>query len=179
MENKVTSTDFWRLNGDLHRITSELIENGGELTEDMAHEIERINLKQETLVDAIFQMQQKTDSQVVAIDAEIKRLQGLKKARQKSIESLKNYLLDYMLSNGIQAVESDLINAKVMAGRESVYVDEDTELAPFKKSIESIDLPSWVSLKVSVNKTELGKWIKDGKPVVTAQIVKNPYLKLG
>ena len=97
---KVTSTDFWRLNGELHRITSELIDNGGELTEDMTHAIEQINARQEVIAEAIFQMSQKTDSQVEAIDSEIKRLQGLKKARQKSVESLKRYLLDYMLSNG-------------------------------------------------------------------------------
>lgn len=176
---KVTSTDFWRLNGELHRITSELIDNGGELTEDMTHAIEQINARQEVIAEAIFQMSQKTDSQVEAIDAEIKRLQGLKKARQKSVESLKRYLLDYMLSNGIETIDSDLFRAKVMAGRESVYVDEEEELKPYIPSVEALGFPSWVSVKMSVNKTELSKWIKDGKPVKTAQIVKNPYLKIG
>ena len=176
---KVTSTDFWRLNGDLHRITSELIDNGGELTEDIVQEIEKVNVKQEVIAEAIFQMSQKTDSQVEAIDAEIKRLQGLKKARQKSVESLKRYLLDFMLTNGIESIDSDLFMAKVMQGRESVYVDEEEELKPYTPYIETLGLPSWVSVKMAVNKTELGKWIKDGKPVKTAALVRNPYLKIG
>ena len=176
---KVTSTDFWRLNGDLRSITNELIDNGGELTEDMVTAIEKVNARQEVIAEAIFLMSQKTDSQVEAIDNEIKRLQGLKKARQKSVESLKRYLLDYMLSNGIESIDSDLFRAKVMAGRESVYVDEEAELKDYTPYIETLGLPSWVSVKMSVNKTELSKWIKDGKPVKTAQIVKNPYLKIG
>ena len=176
---KVTSTDFWRLNGELRRITSELIDNGGELTEDMTAEIERINAKQEVIAEAIFQMSQKTDSQVEAIDAEIKRLQGLKKARQKSVESLKHYLLDYMLSNGIESIDSDLFRCKVMAGRESVFVDDEEELKGYACTVEALHFPEWVSVKLSVNKTELGKWIKAGNPVKTAQIIKNPYLKIG
>lgn len=179
MSNKVTSTDFWRLNGDLHRITSELIENGGELTEEMSQELERINVKQEVMADAIFQMSQKTDSQVEAIDNEIKRLQALKKARQRSVESLKKYLLDYMLNNGIEAIESDLITCKVMAGRESVFVDEEEELKPFIPQVENLGLPTWVKVELKVNKTELGKYIKAGNPVKTAAIYKNPYLKIG
>ena len=176
---KITSTDFWRLNADLRSITSELIDNGGELTEELTAAIEKVNAKQEVVAEAIFLMSQKTDSQVEAIDAEIKRLQGLKNARKKSVESLKRYLLDYMLSNGIESIDSDLFRAKVMAGRESVYVDEEEELKPYAPYIETLGLPAWVSVKMSINKTELGKWIKDGKPVNTACIVKNPYLKIG
>lgn len=179
METKVTSTDFWRLNGDLHRITSELIENGGELTDEMSQELERINVKQEVMADAIFQMSQKVDVQAQAIDAEIKRLQALKKARQNSVESLKRYLLNYMLDNGIEKIDSDLITCKVMPGRESVYVDEDEELKPYIPQVENLGLPSWVKVELKVNKTELGKYIKAGNPVKTAAIYKNPFLKIG
>lgn len=181
MENNVvTSRDFWRLNCDLLRVTDELYENGGELTEEMAAEIEKISLKQETLIDAIFQMQQKTDSQVAAIDAEIKRLQGIKKARQRSIESLKNYMLDYMIAHGIDKIESDLLTAKVCAGRESVIVDEEEELKPYVDEVsKTVQLPAWVTLKFGVSKTELAKSIKAGEPTKTARIVKNPSLRLG
>ena len=145
METKISSSDFWRLNGDLRAVTDELIDNGGELTEDLVTAIERINAKQEVIAEAIFQMSQKTDSQVEAIDAEIKRLQGF----------------------------------KVCAGRESVIVNDEEELKPYAPYIETLGLPSWVTVKMSVNKTELGKWIKEGKPTTTASIVKNPYLKIG
>ena len=176
---KISSTDFWRLNGDLRSITNELIDNGGELTEEMAAAIEKVNARQEVIAEAIFLMSQKTDSQVEAIDAEIKRLQGLKKARQKSVESLKRYLLDYMLSNGIESIDSDLFRCKVMAGRESVYVDEEQELSGYTSTVEALNFPEWVNVKLSVNKTELGKWLKAGNPAKTAQIIKNPYLKIG
>lgn len=179
MDSKVTSTDFWRLNSELRAVTDELIDNGGELTEEMTTAIERINAKQEVIAEAIFQMSQKTDSQVEAIDAEIKRLTALKKARQRSVESLKRYLLDYMLSNGIECIDSDMFRAKVCAGRESVIVNDEEELKPYLPYIETLGLPSWVTVKMSVNKTELGKWIKEGKPTTTASIVKNPYLKIG
>ena len=176
---KISSTDFWRLNGDLRSITNELIDNGGELTEEMAAAIEKVNARQEVIAEAIFLMSQKTDSQVEAIDAEIKRLQGLKKARQKSVESLKRYLLDYMLSNGIESIDSDLFRCKVMAGRESVYVDEEQELSGYTSTVEALHFPEWVNVKLSVNKTELGKWLKAGNSAKTAQIIKNPYLKIG
>ena len=52
-------------------------------------------------------------------------------------------------------------------------------MKPYIPSVEALGFPSWVSVKMSVNKTELSKWIKDGKPVKTAAIVKNPYLKIG
>jgi 2-methylisocitrate lyase-like PEP mutase family enzyme len=179
METKISSSDFWRLNGDLRAVTDELIDNGGELTEELTTAIERINAKQEVIAEAIFQMANKTDAQVVEIDNEIKRLQGLKKARQRSVESLKRYLLDYMLTNGIESIDSALFRAKVCAGRESVIVNDEEELKPYAPYIETLGLPSWVTVKMSVNKTELGKWIKEGKPTTTASIVKNPYLKIG
>ena len=56
METKISSSDFWRLNGDLRAVTDELIDNGGELTEELTTAIERINAKQEVIAEAIFQM---------------------------------------------------------------------------------------------------------------------------
>lgn len=161
----------------MNQLTNDLIDNGGELTDDMVDRIEVMNIRQETIADAITSMNSKIEADAAAIDAEIKRLQGLKKVRIAARDSLKRYLLYYMDSHDIPEIETPYCRVKLTKGRESVQVDDAAECASYKSAIEQMEMPNWVKVELSVNKTEMMKWIKDGKPTKTAVVVRNPGIK--
>lgn len=181
MDKKSISTGIWRLNEELLQIREELIENGGELTEELQVRLENMDIASANLVDGIHQMSASVKADEAAINEEIKRLQGLKKARANAIDSLKRFMLGYMLNNDIKVIEGSLCSATIQKGRESVEMCESVELEPYQNQIDAAQesVPPFVKIKAEVSKTELKKWIESGNPVVAASIVRNPSLKIG
>ena len=76
------------------------------------------------------------DSDISAIDEEIKRLTAKKKAIKNRHESLKDYLRENMERCEIKKIESPLFTINCVAGRDSLSVD-DEELAKSSKFIKT------------------------------------------
>ncbi len=100
------------------------------------------------------------DSDIAEIDAEIARLTARKKVMATARERLKEYLRFNMEASDIKKIESPLFNITLVAGRQSVQVDDVDALPDDYKRI-----------KVEPDKTLIGKALKDGYNVPGAQLV--------
>jgi hypothetical protein len=103
------------------------------------------------------------ESNNLAIDAEIERLQSLKKRNSKNIESIKANVLFFMQQNKLDKIKTDLATFSL---RKSESTDiENIELLPAK----------FVTVKQTItpDKVAIKKEIKEGKEVPGAKIVEN------
>ena len=100
----------------------------------------------EVKANTIVQIALNMDSDCEAIDAEIARLAARKKAIKNRAESLRDYLRVNMEATGISKISCPLFSITIVAGRDSVVVDDEglipdelmrvkTELAPDKTAI--------------------------------------------
>lgn len=83
-----------------------------------------IQVKAENLLQVVRGMETDVD----AVDAEIKRLQEIKKVRQNRIDSLRDYLKFNMQQAGIRSIKCPLFSITLAAGRDVVVVEDDTKL---------------------------------------------------
>lgn len=164
MENKVTTTDFWRLNSHMASLTSQLIENGGELTEDLEQVFNTIQWQQAEMADGLQSMVAYAKEQEDALKSEIKRLQDLKKSRTQCVETIKRYMVDYMTAHNIEAIDGQFCHISLRKSPESVDFIEDDEIAPYRKAIEEFakTLPPFIKIEASVLSTPLKEWLRNG-----------------
>jgi c-di-GMP-related signal transduction protein len=108
------------------------------------------------------------ESNNLAIDAEIERLQSLKKRNSKNIESIKANVLFFMQQNKIDKIKTDLATFSL---RKSESTDiENIELLPAKfVTVKQTFTPDKVAIK---------KEIKEGIEVPGAKIVEDYSLSI-
>lgn len=68
------------------------------------------------------------EADVPTIDAEIKRLQDLKKGRLKKAAGLRKYVLDNLLACDIQSVDAPLFSIKVVKNPPSVEIFDERQI---------------------------------------------------
>lgn len=68
------------------------------------------------------------EADIPTIDAEIKRLQDLKKTRQAKADALRKYVLDNMLACDIQSIDAPLFNIKVAKNPPKVDIFDERQL---------------------------------------------------
>ena len=109
-----------------------------------------------------------------AADAEIKRLQALKKTAQNAQKSLKGHLLNAMQTFGIEKIEGSTCKVFRKANPASVTItDEAALLQPFNEWLFGgvmDDLPAWIKVEASINKTALKDLLKNGEQVFGAEL---------
>lgn len=100
-------------------------------------------------------------SQIDAYKAEETRLSGKRKAEEKRVEKLKEYLLLNMQELNYGEVNNGVMSAKIRKGTPVLVID-DEDLIPIE----------WkkISTSVSIDKRELLKALKDGKEAEGASI---------
>ena len=174
---KTIGSGIWRMSEEMKNITDELIDNGGEMTEELTQRIESLQLSGGLLVDQIQQVGAYIETQNAVLDSEIKRLQAIKKTRANAAEGVKRFLLSFMINNGIKKIEGDYSTATLCAGRESCKCDEEAIKAQVAQQVADLSkqLPSYITLEVKVAKGEILNMLKAGEPA-PGEIVKNPYI---
>lgn len=112
------------------------------------------------------------ESEVGAIDVEIKRLQAMKKQRQNGIERIKDYLKINMASTDTKSIKCPLfsISYREQAGG-AVELDEELFLS---NNVNE----DFVTVKITPNKTEIKKALKDGVEIVGAKLVDSKVLTI-
>lgn len=101
------------------------------------------------------------DAQIDAYKNEEKRLSDKRKAEEKRVEKLKEYLLINMQELNYGEVNNGVMSAKIRKGAPVLVIDnEDLIPIEWKK----------ISTSVSVDKRELLKALKDGKEAEGASI---------
>lgn len=112
------------------------------------------------------------------LDAEaeqIKQAEDKMKARRKSVETRAKALRDYLLRNmqacGITEIKANdgSFRARLMAGRESVVIDDEQELPGEYLRIKQV---------VEPDKTVILKALKSGESIPGAHIERKPSLKI-
>ena len=103
-----------------------------------------------------------------AIDAEIERLQALKKRNSSNIEKVKSNILWFMQQNNIDAIKTELAT---FSKRKSESTDiENLELIP----------QEFITVKqtFAADKTAIKKAIKEGREVAGAKVITNYSLQI-
>lgn len=159
-------------------LENELIDNGGELTPEMETALAETQESLVAKVDGYNSLIQKMGATSEACANEIKRVQGIKKSCDNAVKSLKKHILDVMGMFGIEKLEGQFCK---MSRRNSkaVEVEEDLLLNDARHLTEDLNkqLPSYLSVEVKINKTELKKYIEQtGIQPMGAEIVEHTNL---
>lgn len=188
MEKKKITSSLYRLDKKFTEISEELIENGGELTEELEQKIEAAKYGKEVIADNLQQLIRKTKSEDDILSEEIKRLQTLKKARTNAVESLKRYTIYFMERNGINRIETPYTTVSLGKGQESVESVDAVLLEKIQDKVDSLqaELPPYITLDAKVSKTALKEYLKrdgavipsiePGSDIPAAMIVRKPSL---
>lgn len=175
MNNSLT---LYQLTEEQQLIEDLLIENGGELTPEIEEALNANQLALSEKVDGYNCILRKFEGAETAIDAEIKRLTALKKTAQNAQKSLKSHIASAMIEHGIQKLEGNL--CKISFRRSEAVDITDAALADLDIVAEKVaaDLPNYVKVELSYNKTKIKELIKAGSAVPGASIKDNYSLQI-
>lgn len=149
------------------------IENDELPEEAIADTLEAIESCIEEKADSIACLMKNLDAECKAIKAEEERLAERRKAKEKSIERMKQYLSESLQSAGIDKVETAR-NRITFRKSESVEVDEDAFIK--WAEVNRDDLLTYSAPKV--NKTEVKKALKSGAEIVGAELRINQNIQI-
>jgi hypothetical protein len=136
------SIKLYDLTEDLKRIEDQIIDAGGEVTEELEQALESSSLAVKDKTTGIMSWVRNLDADVSVVDMEIKRLSAIKKARQNLQKRLKDYIKMCMEGAKLLKVDTPLGTLAIQKNPPSVeVVDEDKVPAPYViiKQTSSID----------------------------------------
>lgn len=167
---------LFELTSDMAALEDELYMNGGELTEELALTLPQTSEALVAKVDSIGAVIRKFESSVNSIDAEIKRLQALKKTCNNAAEGLKEYILYSMDKNGFERLDGSLTKFYKRKSEKTI-TDDESILAPYQFAIEQFrsSLPAYITLPdFKVSKSVIKDMIKkEGIEIAGAHIEQN------
>jgi len=160
-------SNIYQIQQDYLSITNELIENGGELTENLEQSlaINKAELQQKAVAYIFVTKSLETD--VDAIDNEIERLRALKSSRVKTIDKLKETVKNAMELYEIEEIKTATLKINFRKS-ESVEVDEKI-ISDMYCSFKTTRTP---------NKALIKEAIKSGREVVGASLKFNRNLQI-
>ena len=170
--------NLFQLTAEQARIEDLLEQNGGEITPEIE---EALTLTAEALprkVDGYGVLIRQFAAAEAACDAEIKRLQGLKKTAQNAQRGMKDRILAAMQTFGFDKLAGETTKFSTRKST-AVEVDEDTLLAAYREKIADFvaGLPAWLNLEVKISKTAIGNYFKEtGMTPEGAKVVENTNL---
>lgn len=167
-----TKQTLFDLTDEQLQIEAALEEAGGELTPELEQAMGANCEALATKVDGYNAILRKADLQTDAIDAEIKRLQDLKRSKQNAVKSLKAYLLWVMQTQGIERLEGTLCKISRRKTKSVEIYDEALLLKGVQGAVDELNakLPAWCSVDLKVSKTEIKRAIEGGVPMQGARM---------
>jgi hypothetical protein len=149
-------------------LAEQIIDAGGEVSEELSDALE-INKEQlEHKGQCYGFIVKQLESEVDVIDAEIKRLEALKKSRNKTIDKLKDTVSKAMQLYEITEIKTPTLKISFRKS-ESVEI-EDISLIDSKFKTEKVE--------VSVDKKALKEAIKNNEFVLGASLKENQNLQI-
>jgi hypothetical protein len=159
---------IYQIEQSYNQLAEELIENGGELTSELSEQLaiteEQLQNKSVAYSFVIKQM----DADVDIIDAEIKRLQALKKQREKASEYLKERIKHAMDTFSIEEIKTPLVKINFRKS-ETVEVDDVNQLPAAFKVVKITEQADKAAIKAA---------IKDGVEVTGCRIETHRNLQI-
>ena len=156
---------LFQINSELVEITNLLIEKGGELTPEIESRLQIAESELKSKSVDYYHVIKELESTTIMIDAEIKRLQDLKKSRVNTIEKLENALLYSMNLHGIEKIETDTLKISTRKSKSVEVVDIDK--LPF----------NCLKIEKKAIKSEIKKMLEEGAKIQGAKIVENTSIQ--
>lgn len=128
--------------------------------------MEQLEIDVNTKIENIIKFIRNLESNLVAYDTEIKRLQAAKKTDSNKIESLKSYLLSYMELKDLSKLTTSLFKVSTRKS-ESVNI---TDLNSIPRA--------YIRVKEEVDKTLIKQALKDGEVIEGAEIIENKSINI-
>lgn len=153
---------LFQLTTDMSAIEDALWENGGELTPELEEALTDTEQSLKAKTDSYGALIRNFDSAALMIDAEIKRLQALKKTADRASERLKGYVMNSMQANNISKLDGAYTKFSLRRSERTV-TDDDLLLGPYAFALEAFrqTLPDYISLPdLKINKTIIREMIK-------------------
>lgn len=148
---------------DKMHIEDMLIESEGEITPEIAALMDVNESNIASKIDSYHSLMLAMDYGTESIDKEIKRLQTLKRVKQNSVKSLKARLLWLMQEADLRKIRGNLCEAYIKKNAPSVVVDDDVVME-WQKTVESsLDVPPYVKVTVSIDKTAAKEALGEGE----------------
>jgi hypothetical protein len=146
------NSSIFNISNELQAIINEIIDSGGEVTTEIENALEikesELAVKSENYGYVIKSM----EYDVSIVDAEIKRLQAIKKVRANAIDRLKNVLSETMIQFEVPEIVTPTMKINFRKSTTLEIIDEDRIPKEYKK----------VKVTTSVDKMLLKDAIKDG-----------------
>ena len=159
---------IYQIEQSYNQLAEELIENGGELTplleKQLAITEEQLQKKSVAYSFVIKEM----DADVDIIDAEIKRLQNLKKQREKASEYLKDRIKHAMDTFQIDEIKTPLVKINFRKS-ETVEVEDVNALPSLYKVVKVTEQADKAAIKAA---------LKDGVDVAGCSIATHRNLQI-
>ena len=159
---------IYNIEQNYNQLAEELIENGGELTPSLEEQLaiteEQLQNKSVAYSFVIKEM----DAVVEIIDAEIKRLQNLKKQREKASDYLKERIKHAMDTFQIEEIKTPLVKINFRKS-ETVEVDDVNQLPAAFKVVKVTEQADKAAIKAA---------IKDGVEVTGCRIETHRNLQI-
>ena len=140
-------------------------EEDAEIKQDLQEAIEfELEMKSNNIIYAIKNL----EGNNLAIDAEIERLRAIKEKNVKNVDSIKNHILNFMKTNNIDKIQTDLATFSTRKSK-STQIDS-IELLP----------QEFVTVKQTFqpDKTAIKKAIESGREVAGANVIENISLQI-
>ena len=149
------------------QLAEEIIENGGEVTPEQE---QALALNKDTLeVKSVKYgyVIKDVENDLVAIDAEIKRLEALKSSRVNLIAKLKDTVSQAMDLYGIEEIKMQNLKINFRSSQSTEITDETLIPAKYKKSVTT----------VTISKNDLLADLKLGVKIEGAELKKNKNIQ--
>jgi hypothetical protein len=154
-------SNIYNITTEFLQLEAQLIENGGELTEQLEQAliINKDELQHKSIQYG-YVIKSLSDN-VDAIDAEIKRLQGIKKVNENAIDRLKDTLSSAMQLFGIPELKTPTLKINFRKS-EQVVVNDVNALPSDYKTIKVTEQADKIKIKQA---------IKSGEDVIGCELV--------
>lgn len=159
---------LFKITSDMQLIVNQLIENGGELTDELQHMLQITESQLQQKATGYAQVIRAMEYDNGVVDAEIKRLQEIKRTRKNVVERLKNNLSDAMQQFEMDVIESPISKISFRSSQSVEIVDENEIPNAYKTQI----------ITTKVDKMKIKQAIKNGDQVVGAILKTNKNLQI-
>lgn len=159
---------IFNIEQNYNKLAEQLIDNDGELTSELSEQLAITEEQLQNKSVAYSFVIKEIDATIDIIDAEIKRLQALKKQREKASEYLKERIKHAMDTFQIDEIKTPLVKINFRKS-ETVEVDDVNQLPSLYKVVKVTEQADKAAIKAA---------LKDGVEVVGCRIETHRNLQI-
>ncbi|MCD8286221.1 MAG: siphovirus Gp157 family protein [Clostridia bacterium] len=161
------------------RLIEALEDGGGELTPELEAAWNDLATAKEVKLDRCHHIFTILKGKAETAKAEKDRLTRFIKTCENGQKRIKECLLAFMQTIGVNKIESSCCTCSIRNNAESVSCVDEEVIAPYESAIAELQerLPDYIRIKAEVSKTALADAIRAGEPV-KAELVRNQSVSI-